>query len=291
MSFQAMTWAVEQRCQNAGQKLVLLMLANHSNGHTGRCTPSHKLLADECSMGVSTLKTHLASLEGAGFLQIIRRKNEDVNLPNQYLLNLDRVSQKQTDVGQNPAEGGPESGRGVGQNLATEQGSFNLEGNQELNQLGKARGRAPMNVSISEPRTSRTTGNPSVGQPAPEKFTLPEWIDREAWKGYEEMRVKIRKPLTDRARVLIVRDLEELCRAGQDAKEVLDVSTKKGWQGVFEVKSKNTGGSWAGRPEPKIQTEEEFVAAAAKHRQDRIAAERRDRESRSMIENGGFLDA
>jgi hypothetical protein len=71
----------------------------------------------------------------------------------------------------------------------------------------------------------------------------------------------------------------------------LDQSTQNGWQGLFEVKSKNTGGSWAGRPEPKIQTEEEFVAAAAKHRQDRIAAERRDRESRSMIENGGFLDA
>ncbi len=40
MSFQAMTWAIEQTCSSSGQKLALLMLANHSNGHTGKCTPA-----------------------------------------------------------------------------------------------------------------------------------------------------------------------------------------------------------------------------------------------------------
>jgi hypothetical protein len=31
MSFQAMTWAIQKKCDSAGQKLVLLMLANHCN--------------------------------------------------------------------------------------------------------------------------------------------------------------------------------------------------------------------------------------------------------------------
>jgi len=112
MSFQAMTWAIEQPCTSAGQKLVLLMLANHSNGHTGQCNPSHKLLAQECAMGVSTLKGHLLDLQSAGYLTIIHKTMEGVSLPNQYKLN---------GVGQNLAEGRSEADRGVGQKLATKQ--------------------------------------------------------------------------------------------------------------------------------------------------------------------------
>lgn len=107
-----MTWAIEQPCTSAGQKLVLLMLANHSNGHTGQCNPSHKLLAQECAMGVSTLKGHLLDLQSAGYLTIIHKTMEGVSLPNQYKLN---------GVGQNLAEGRSEADRGVGQKLATKQ--------------------------------------------------------------------------------------------------------------------------------------------------------------------------
>lgn len=114
MSFQTMTWAVEQKTENAGQKLVLLMLANHTNGHTGQCNPSHRLLADECCMGVSTLKNHLVRLEELGFIKVQHRSNDGVSLPNQYLLKVEGV-------GQNLAGGGSESDGGVGQNLATNQ--------------------------------------------------------------------------------------------------------------------------------------------------------------------------
>lgn len=114
MSFQAMAWAVEQKCKCPGQKLALLMLANHSNGHTGQCNPSHKRLADECSMGVSTLKAHLRDLQQAGYLTIIHKSHEGVSMPNQYRLNLDRVGQILTGGGSNPAGG-------VGQILATNQ--------------------------------------------------------------------------------------------------------------------------------------------------------------------------
>lgn len=105
MSFQAMTWAINQKVDSSGKKLVLLMMANYCNSHTGQCNPSHKRLAEECSMGISTLKNHIASLEKDGFLTIQRNAVEGVSLPNQYHLNIGR--------------GGSESGWGVGQNLAT----------------------------------------------------------------------------------------------------------------------------------------------------------------------------
>lgn len=115
MSFKAMTWAVEQQTKNSGQKLVLLLLADHSNGDTGQCNPSHKRLAERCCMGLSTLKNHISELEACGFLSVVHKSVDGASLPNQYVLNIDGR------VGQNLAEGRSESGRGVGQNLATNQ--------------------------------------------------------------------------------------------------------------------------------------------------------------------------
>ncbi len=109
-----MTWAVEQNCKNASQKLVLLMLANHTNGHTGQCNPSHKRLADECCMSVSSLKVQIKALEDLGYLKIIRVKKDGVNMPNQYILNLNGGGSDLGGVGQNLAEGGSESGYKTG---------------------------------------------------------------------------------------------------------------------------------------------------------------------------------
>lgn len=114
MSFEAMAWAVKQSTANSGQKLVLLLLANHSNGHTGQCNPSHRLLAIECSMGISTLKGHIAALAQAGLITIINKFQDGVQLPNQYNINM-------TGVRPILAGGESESGWGVGQNLATKQ--------------------------------------------------------------------------------------------------------------------------------------------------------------------------
>lgn len=112
MSFEAMAWAVKQDTDNSGQQLVLLMLANHTNGHTGQCNPSHQRLANECKMGLSTLKNHLKGLEEKGFIRILHLSKDGVSLPNQYIL---------VGVGQDLTDGGSESDRGVGQNLATKQ--------------------------------------------------------------------------------------------------------------------------------------------------------------------------
>jgi hypothetical protein len=135
MSFQAMTWAVSQECENAGQKLVLIMLANHTNGHTGQCNPSHKLLADECSMGISTLKRHLQGLADKGYIDVLAVIQDGVNLPNHYRLKLEGVGPNRAGgsvqiglvVGPNRTEGGSKLGRGVGPNRATNQEHINQE--------------------------------------------------------------------------------------------------------------------------------------------------------------------
>lgn len=123
MSFQAMTWATAQKLP-CNQKMVLLMLANRTNHDTGRCDPSHKTLAEDCGMGLTTVKRAIASLEEAGLIRIIRRTHEGVNLPNQYQLNLEGVGSERT-------EGWGQSEPRVGSERAT-----NQEVNQEVKPIG-----------------------------------------------------------------------------------------------------------------------------------------------------------
>lgn len=70
---------------------------------------------------------------------------------------------------------------------------------------------------------------------------LPEWISKEAWDGYVEMREKIKKPLTERAKKMAVRRLDELRRKGWDPSMVLDQSTFMDWQGLYPLREDRDG--------------------------------------------------
>lgn len=85
MSFQAMTWAVEQDLP-VQQKMVLLMLANHTNSHTGKCDPSLKLLSKECGMSHDSVSKATKILESFGLLQVLRKNYKGVKLHNEYKL-------------------------------------------------------------------------------------------------------------------------------------------------------------------------------------------------------------
>lgn len=204
MSFQAMTWAIGQKTTNAGQKLVLLMLANHCNSHTGQCNPSHKLLAEECSMGLSTLKGHISALEQAGYLRITHKAIEGVSLPNQYHLNLGGV-------GQNLAEGQSESDRGVGQNLAS-----NLE--------------------------VKPVNEPSSKEVAKTSVDLPDWLPLETWREFEAMRKGIKKPMTSFAAQLVIKKLDKFRQEGHDVQKALEQSIVNSWQDVYEPKPQKQQG-------------------------------------------------
>jgi hypothetical protein len=96
MGIKFMAMAIDAKIANSGQKFVLLMLANHCNDHTRQCNPSQKLLAEECSMGLSTLKRHIASLEEAGYVETVNVFKDNVQKPNQYLLKFDTSPNRST---------------------------------------------------------------------------------------------------------------------------------------------------------------------------------------------------
>jgi hypothetical protein len=66
------------------------------------------------------------------------------------------------------------------------------------------------------------------------KEYIPEWLCSETWKDFQDMRKKIKKPMTERAEKGIIKKLEQF---GIDSHiEILEQSIENSWSGVFELK-------------------------------------------------------
>jgi len=89
MSFQAMTWAVEQQLP-AMQKIVLLMLANRASLETNECYPSISRLVNECGMSYRSVLNQLAEIENAGLITVIRSSIDGIKQCNTYRLNTEK---------------------------------------------------------------------------------------------------------------------------------------------------------------------------------------------------------
>lgn len=88
MCFKTTKWASEQQCDNAAQKLVLILLAVYKNSTTGQCDPGHAQLAERCCLSQSSLKSHLRALVQAGKIKIIVKVVNGGNVANQYDLRM-----------------------------------------------------------------------------------------------------------------------------------------------------------------------------------------------------------
>lgn len=79
----------------------------------------------------------------------------------------------------------------------------------------------------------KTHGKPTEN---PKVIEIPDWIDREAWNGFMDMRTKIKAPLTERAKDLLINKLDKFRESGQDATTVLNQSVLNSWKSVYPVK-------------------------------------------------------
>lgn len=68
---------------------------------------------------------------------------------------------------------------------------------------------------------------------------LPAWINRECWDGFVAMRTKIKKPLTERAKKMLLKRLMELHSKGHDVNACLEQSEFNCFQDVYELKDKS----------------------------------------------------
>jgi len=205
VSFQAMTWAVNQELKT-NEKMVLVMLANRCNSDTGRCDPSHKRLANDCGMSKATLKRCIERLVDAGFLRVNRREMNGVSLPNQYDLILSAGVQtifpngwdkpeRGDGVTENPppsqrANGGVTVSRGVGSQRAEGWGHSELQ-NSNYNQEVKT---GSITTAVAD-KSAPVAGGVLVGEVLPKGKQQEEKPQQETefqlkckatWKAYGE---------------------------------------------------------------------------------------------------------
>ena len=78
-------------------------------------------------------------------------------------------------------------------------------------------------------------------------YILPEWIDKATWVAFLEMRKKKNAVPTEKAKELLVKELEKLKAEGNDPKEVLNQSIMRNYTGVFPLKG-GQDGAYRGNP-------------------------------------------
>jgi len=88
--------------------------------------------------------------------------------------------------------------------------------------------------------TQKTTSSSDKRVSKP-RFVLPSDIPADEWADFEEMRKKIRKPLTDAMREKALTRIRKLQAQGYDPGEVLSHSTLNSYQGIFPPKDENNG--------------------------------------------------
>jgi hypothetical protein len=82
-----------------------------------------------------------------------------------------------------------------------------------------------------------TTPHPIEQKDKP--FEPPVWVPEKAWNDFLMMRQKLRKPMTTRAKELMVGKLEKLLNQGHDTESVLNQSIARSYTDVYPVESSN----------------------------------------------------
>lgn len=226
MSFSALGWASLQRPKRASDKLVLIALADRHNTEHNVCWPSLAWLADFCCLDRKTVISCLDRLEQSGMIADTGRRVGKTGQVKVYSLAIT----------------GPENMVPKAEPLGCKSPTFSGKESQKRNPK-----------PIKEPVTrlvAKATKSAREKTPFPD---IPEWMPLDAWNGFLEMRKASGKKPTARAVELLIAKLDRLRADGNDPGEVLDQSTERNWQGLFEVKgngrdaNNRTGGGYGNR--------------------------------------------
>lgn len=210
MSFYALGWASLQRPKRASDKLVLIALADRHNTEHNVCWPSLAWLTDFCCLDRKTVIACLDRLERDGMVADTGRRVGKTGQVKVYSLAIT----------------GPENAVPKAEPLDDKSPAFSSKESQKRN-----------TKPIKEPVTrivAKATKSAPEKTPQPD---LPDWLPLDAWAGFLEMRKASGKKPTARAIELLIAKLDKLRSDGNDPGAVLDQSTERNWQGIFEVKA------------------------------------------------------
>ena len=238
MSFQAMTWAVEQELP-AMQKIVLLMMANRTGNDNGICYPSHERLAKDCGMEKRSVIRQIEKLETAGLLTVIRSVDDKgMKAVNKYRLHLDAkaapMCHKVTTVVTESHEGSDTKSLGGSDTKSHKPvSSFNQSINQSIKQERDAPKPEPVIVELVK-----------VVKFDYKKFETPDFVNREWWDKWMDARKQKKAAMTELALMGCLDDLIRIFKADIDVTQAMKEGAENQWKriGKWYIEN-NTGNS------------------------------------------------
>lgn len=225
MSIEALRWSLEKGMEHNLEptlRYVLLILGNRAD-EQGYLYPSVQWICQRTGLSRRTVQRHLQTLQDKELLRRDTREKEDGGRTSDALqLTMEQpglfqhtprvtMTPPRATVTRPPRHGGEGGGATM----------------------------TPYTQEDTQDQKKQSTAS---------AFALPDWIREEVWKAYEDMRKKIRKPMTDRARDLIIKKLHDMKQAGQEANAVLEQSVIGSWTNVYPIKpdaqAKTNGPGW-----------------------------------------------
>lgn len=194
---------------------IYMYICRYAGNRTGQCLQTQENIAKAFGVSRDTVNRNLAVLEECGLIKIERNPGK----PSLYII---REVEKNLPQNQTP------TCRKIRQHVSENQ--TGLPQNQTA-PAAKSDTHNIRNTKLFEDSINTTSNG----------FLLPDWIDPNVWKAFEEMRKKIKKPMTERAKELVVLELDKLRNRGHPSNDVLEQSTRNCWQDVFELRDKLNG--------------------------------------------------
>ena len=187
MSFEAMTWALEQPV-GGNDKLVLLLIANRIHKDQGFCWPKIHTIAEEAGISYSTVQRCIGGLIERGFMTVQRTHNQDGYLGGyRFYMAHDKIS---------PGwEKFRREGRPTGQNDRSSPTGQNDHSNRSNCDLGTGQNDRTKPIRLTSKRTSKNT--PIVPVAANDMDSI--------WSAYPSWRRGSRKPVEAALRSAIKR--------------------------------------------------------------------------------------
>lgn len=206
MSFDALAWAARQYTGSSGTKLVLMGLAECASRKDALAFPSVAELIEFSALNRKSVITNLDKLESLGFIADTGDRVGRTRQVKVYRICLERVPQ--------------------------------MELFQKRNGSGFSR-KSPKNGTRNKSEPVGSEAKASKPK-QPEKFIRPDDIPKEPWIDFVQMRARIGKPMTERAKELAVIRLRKLRdEDGWPPGDVLNHSTLNSYQGLFPPASRD----------------------------------------------------
>lgn len=165
MSNKAMSWATECGVTRS-HKLILMLLADAHNGHTGECFPYQETLVDKSGYSLSTVQACLVDLEKWGLLKReTKRLGRGKGSRTHYILCLDILHPQILEVqvsGDTPPENGDLDPRPTG-------GQYKDKPEKEPERTGIDVGSVVDKIWIASPQPAKTRSSKKLVKAAIEK--------------------------------------------------------------------------------------------------------------------------